>query len=240
MARKIKLKKKIAKSIYSKFIQNWMHRFVRLSGIKTISFLISYLINTMATVTRYSDKDLLEFQLLLESKLEKANNQLNRSSQSLADTAESKDREGDWMDDSTTSTDIQMLEAMVARQRKHILDLNNALQRIKNRSYGICVVTGKLIDKRRLLAVPTTTKCIAAKQNANQPSSSPEIKKPKTKPKNGARKVLTKIIRKPSVTKATEAIEDMDDEDVEDLYGVDYEATDDVDLDNYSEEDLED
>ncbi len=190
------------------------------------------------TVTRYSDKDLLEFQQLIESKLEKANRQLANTTQSLEDAAESKDREGDWMDDSTSSTDIQMLEAMVHRQRKHIMDLTNALQRIKNKSYGICVITGALIDKRRLMAVPTTTKSIAAKLAGNSTQQqAAEPKSPKATPKNTARKVLTRVIRKPIITKPAE--EEIEEEDINDFYVDDLEDTAGIDLDGYSEEDVD-
>lgn len=227
--------------IYSDLIQNWGYRFVRLLA-RTL-FLFTLLITTMnsTSVTRYSDQDLLEFQQLLEAKQAKAENQLASIEKSLADAAESKDREGDWMDDSTTSNDIQMLEAMVVRQRKHLLDLTNALQRIKNKSYGICVITGELIDKRRLLAVPTTTKCIAAKLVGNTSQRVAAIEKPKAAPKKEKRKVLSRIIRKPSaVVKSSEEDLEIEEEDLKDLYAADYEdAEEGIDLDGYSEEDLE-
>jgi len=196
---------------------------------------------TSNTVSRYSDKDLLEFQQLLESRLEKANTQLTNISQSLADAAESKGREGDWMDDSTSSTDIQMLEAMVNRQRKHIMDLTNALQRVKNKSYGICVLTGTLIDKRRLLAVPTTTKSIAAKSEGSQAQKVERTERPKASPKKAARKVLTRIIRKPSITTSINEDLEIEEEDLRNLYVDDFDnAEDGVDLDGYSDEDIED
>ena len=57
---------------------------------------------------------------------------------------------------------------MMTRQRRYIDNLESALTRIKNRSYGICRVTGKLIDKRRLLAVPHATTSIEGKNMEQQ------------------------------------------------------------------------
>ena len=55
------------------------------------------------------------------------------------------------------------LSQLAARQQKYITNLENALVRIKNGTYGICSVTGKLISKERLIAVPHTTQSIEAK-----------------------------------------------------------------------------
>jgi len=55
------------------------------------------------------------------------------------------------------------LSQLAARQQKYIMNLENALVRIKNGTYGICTVTGKLIPKERLIAVPHTTQSIEAK-----------------------------------------------------------------------------
>ena len=58
---------------------------------------------------------------------------------------------------------MEYLNDMAIRQRKLIQDLQNASVRIMNKSYGICVVTGDLIDKRRLMAQPIATKSVAVK-----------------------------------------------------------------------------
>ena len=68
------------------------------------------------------------------------------------------------LDNTTFEAQINHLVAYKERSEKHLSDIEKALYRIKNKSYGICVVTGKLIDKNRLLAVPTTTKSIEAKK----------------------------------------------------------------------------
>jgi RNA polymerase-binding transcription factor DksA len=74
---------------------------------------------------------------------------------------------GDWYDDSTAHTDLEMLQRMSQRQLRYVTDLQNALLRIHNKTYGICSITGKLIDKSRLRLVPHATKSIDGKQIAN-------------------------------------------------------------------------
>ena len=181
-------------------------------------------------INRYGEAELAEFQALIEKKVAKTENQ-------LAEAAESKDNEGDWMDDSSNNTDIEMLEIMAYRQRKHLLDLQNALQRIYNRSYGICVITGELIDKRRLMAVPTTTKSLAAKmgQGAEKP-----VFKPTPKPTAAKKpKIISRIIPKP--TPKVEKPKNWEDDDDLDLEMDDDLGTTalDIDFDNLSEEDLD-
>jgi len=116
-------------------------------------------------VIRYSDAELEEFRVLIESKLEKAEKHLAELQEQILEITENTSDEhgGDWVDDSSINNDVEMLNNMAIRQRMHIQDLDNALVRIKNKTYGICSVSGQLIDKRRLLAVPTTTKSLAAK-----------------------------------------------------------------------------
>ncbi len=115
--------------------------------------------------TRYPDSELQEFKVLLETKLEHSKTQLEELKKQIIETSENTgdDYGGDWVDDSSNSTNMDMLNNMALRQQKYIQELTNALMRIENKVYGICVVTGELIDKRRLLAVPTTTKSLDAK-----------------------------------------------------------------------------
>ena len=77
----------------------------------------------------------------------------------------SDEQGGDWFDDSSIHTEIEFLSKMAERQRQHLQGLEMALVRIKNKSFGICTVTGELIDKQRLLLVPHTTKSVKAKEN---------------------------------------------------------------------------
>ena len=120
------------------------------------------------TVVRYSDAELKEFKALIESKLEIAQTQQNSLQEQIMEIAENSgdDYGVDWVDDSNTGNDVEMLNNMAIRQRRYIQDLQNALIRIRNKVYGVCTVTGELIDKKRLMAVPTTTKSVAAKTGA--------------------------------------------------------------------------
>lgn len=116
-------------------------------------------------VNRYSDTELKEFKEIVENKLKVSEEQLQSLKEQIVEISENTGDEhgGDWVDDSSTNSDIEMLGNMAVRQQKYIQDLHNALLRINNKVYGICIVTGELIDKRRLRAVPTTTKSLTAK-----------------------------------------------------------------------------
>ncbi|WP_282777739.1 TraR/DksA family transcriptional regulator [Phaeodactylibacter xiamenensis] len=189
------------------------------------------------TVVRYSDAELEEFKVLIESKLEKAQIQLSSLQEQILEIAENSgdDHGVDWMDDSSTGSDVEMLNNMAIRQRRYIQDLQNALIRIRNKVYGICTVTGELIDKKRLRAVPTTTKSLAAKTQppvSTRPLSTPEDdedEEPKRKtPKPPKNKVITRVIRKSTAAKPVRPV-DLDDEDDFDVDGV---YDDDIDVDD--------
>ena len=113
----------------------------------------------------------------------------------IADISESKDNGGDWMDDTSNNNDMEMLYTMASRSRSHIRDLENALIRIRQKTYGICVITGELIDKRRLMAVPTTTKSLAAKNAIGSPVEKKE-RIPVLMNNSGKPKIVSKIIKK--------------------------------------------
>lgn len=116
---------------------------------------------------RYSDKDLEEFRVLIEDKIVKAKNDLE-----LLKSAYMNDGNNGTDDTSPTfkafeeGSETMSKEANTAlaiRQEKFIRDLKNALVRIENKTYGICRVTGKLINKERLKLVPHATLSIEAK-----------------------------------------------------------------------------
>ncbi|MEL6832030.1 MAG: TraR/DksA family transcriptional regulator [Bacteroidota bacterium] len=145
-------------------------------------------------ITRYSDADLAEFQAIIEKKIEQTEQQLESLKDQIREISENTSDEhgGDWVDDSSISSDIEMLNNMALRQQKYLRDLNNAMLRIKNKVYGICVVTRELIDKRRLLAVPTTTKSLTAKTDLRRKeeermthriTDNPYVKQAKGRPK---------------------------------------------------------
>ncbi len=116
---------------------------------------------------RYSDEELEEFRQLINEKLAKANSDLELLTEAFTGTNDN--------DISDTSPTFKVLEEgsqvlskeensqLAARQQKFIRDLEGALVRIQNKTYGICRVTGQLISKERLRAVPHATLSIDAK-----------------------------------------------------------------------------
>ncbi len=116
---------------------------------------------------RYADKDLAEFKILIEEKIVKANRHLE-----LLKSSYMNDGNNGTDDTSPTfkafeeGSETMSKEAntqLAIRQEKFIRDLKNALLRIKNKTYGVCRVTGKLINKERLKLVPHATLSIEAK-----------------------------------------------------------------------------
>ena len=122
----------------------------------------------MSEVVRYSDADLKEFKALIEEKIVKAKEDLD-----LIKSAYMNDLNNGTDDTSPTfkafeeGSETMSKEAntqLALRQEKFIRDLQNALVRIENKSYGVCRVTGKLIAKERLKLVPHATLSIEAKK----------------------------------------------------------------------------
>ncbi len=118
--------------------------------------------------TRYSEDELMEFETLIKAKLEKARNEykilketLNRNNDEGTDATSGGNTK--VLEDGAETAEKENLSQLAARQQKYIMNLENALVRIKNGTYGICSVTGKLISKERLIAVPHTTQSIEAK-----------------------------------------------------------------------------
>ncbi len=114
--------------------------------------------------THYSDKELDEFKSLIDSKLEVAKTELNYLQVQIKEFgADGADTKFMSMDDGAGTLEKEYLNKMAARQIQYIQHLENALIRIKNKTYGLCRVTGRLISKERLKAVPHTTLSIDAK-----------------------------------------------------------------------------
>ncbi|MEJ8841282.1 TraR/DksA C4-type zinc finger protein [Lacibacter sp. H375] len=118
-------------------------------------------------MVRYSDADLVEFKELIQRKHEAAKKELNYL-QGLITRKDDQGGDGDdgrymTMEDGSVSMEREQLSQMASRQITYIDHLEKALMRIENKTYGICRVTGKLIDKARLRAVPHATLSIEAK-----------------------------------------------------------------------------
>lgn len=116
---------------------------------------------------RYSDKDLAEFKEIILLKMERAEEDLallksifkNDSNNGTDDTSPTFKAFEEGSETMSKEANVQL----AIRQEKFIRDLKNALQRIENKTYGVCRVTGKLIQKERLKLVPHATLSIEAK-----------------------------------------------------------------------------
>lgn len=118
---------------------------------------------------RYSDNELEEFRDIINSKLENARKELAllQAQMTAANEHGTDDTASTFkiLEDGSDSLAKEEAGQLASRQKKFIEQLENALVRIENKTYGICRVTGKLIPKERLRAVPHTTQSIEAKLN---------------------------------------------------------------------------
>ena len=123
-----------------------------------------------APIVRYSDTDLNEFRELIQRKLDSAKKELSYL-QGLITRKDEMGGDNDdarymTMEDGSMSMEREQLSQMASRQITFIDHLEKAIMRIENKTYGICRVTGQLIDKARLRAVPHATLSIEAKMGA--------------------------------------------------------------------------
>ena len=122
--------------------------------------------------TRYSDEELAEFKELILNKLALAKRDydqmmavlMNMEGNDVHDTSPTFK----VLEEGSTTQNKEELTTLAVRQQKFINGLQSALIRIENKTYGICRVTGKLIPKERLRAVPHATLSIEAKQMKNR------------------------------------------------------------------------
>ncbi len=123
-----------------------------------------------APIVRYSDADLTEFREIIQRKLDSAKKELSYL-QGLITRKDEMGGDNDdarymTMEDGSMSMEREQLSQMASRQITFIDHLEKAVMRIENKTYGICRVTGQLIDKARLRAVPHATLSIEAKMGA--------------------------------------------------------------------------
>lgn len=116
---------------------------------------------------RYSDADLAEFKELILAKIEKAQNDLELiKSAYMNDLNNGTDDTAPMFkafEEGSATLSKEANSQLAIRQERFIRDLKNALIRIENKTYGVCRVTGKLIDKERLKLVPHATMSMEAK-----------------------------------------------------------------------------
>lgn len=117
--------------------------------------------------SRYSDVELQEFKTLIQDKLNGARAELQYLAQTLSNPNDNgtDDTAGTFkvLEDGSATLEKEHINQLAARQKKFIDNLEAALVRIGNKTYGICRETGKLIQKERLKAVPHTTLSMEAK-----------------------------------------------------------------------------
>jgi len=117
---------------------------------------------------RYGDADLKEFEALIKEKLEMAREDLDQLTRSLSniDSNNTNDTASSFkmMEDGSETMSKEETARLAERQEKFVVSLENALLRIRNKTYGLCRVTGKLIQKERLKLVPHATLSIEAKR----------------------------------------------------------------------------
>ncbi len=120
------------------------------------------------STNRYSDNDLKEFKSIIDSKLKEAKEDLVLLKGSLSHKddhgTDDTGRSFNMMEDGSETLMREEMAQLAARQEKFIKNLENALIRISNKTYGVCRVTGKLINKDRLKLVPHATLSIEAKK----------------------------------------------------------------------------
>jgi len=117
--------------------------------------------------TAYSREELKEFEDIILAKLASAKEELTTLKESLSKKNDSGTdftaSTSKLLEDGADTLERESQNQLAARQQKFIINLENALIRIKNGTYGVCVDTGKLISKERLKAVPHTMHSIEAK-----------------------------------------------------------------------------
>jgi DnaK suppressor protein len=121
---------------------------------------------------RYSDAELIEFKELIHNKLKEAQEHYGLLIASLSHSddhgTDDTGRTFNMMEDGSETLSREEVAQLAARQEKFIQNLQNALIRIENKTYGVCRITGKLIPKERLRLVPHATMSVDAKNAQNK------------------------------------------------------------------------
>ena len=121
----------------------------------------------MSDKSKYSQEELKEFEELILQKLKLAEEELKTLMGSINHSTD-ETIDGSYggvktLEDGAETMEREKMNQLAARQQKFINNLENALIRIKNGTYGVCIDTGKLIQKERLMSVPHTMHSIDAK-----------------------------------------------------------------------------
>ena len=116
--------------------------------------------------TRYSDSELAEFKEIILKKLEQAKADYELLRQDITHSNDTQDTSPTFkvLEEGAATLSKEETSRLAAHQVKFIRNLEMALVRIENKTYGVCKTTGKLIPKERLMRVPHATECIEAKE----------------------------------------------------------------------------
>lgn len=128
-------------------------------------------VNNTPERTRYSDEELEEFKALINERLATARKDLALLKENVTGGENNPDDTAPTfkiLEEGAAVLSKEENSALAVRQAKYIKNLENALIRIENKTYGICRVTGKLIPKERLRAVPHATLSVEAKMNQHK------------------------------------------------------------------------
>ena len=123
-------------------------------------------VNNVPEKVRYSDEELAEFKELILERLARARKDLELLNENVAGKGNNADDTAPTfkiLEEGSNVLSKEENSQLAARQYKYIQNLENALIRIENKTYGVCRVTGKLIPKERLRAVPHATLSVEAK-----------------------------------------------------------------------------
>jgi RNA polymerase-binding transcription factor DksA len=123
-------------------------------------------LNNTQEKVRYSDEELAEFKELLLERLARARRDLELLNEHVAGKGNNADDTAPTfkiLEEGSSVLSKEENSQLAARQYKYIQNLENALVRIENKTYGVCRMTGKLIPKERLRAVPHATLSVEAK-----------------------------------------------------------------------------
>ncbi len=119
--------------------------------------------------TRYSDAELAEFKQLILAKLENARSDYAALCATITHSGDNDTEDTSptfkVLEEGATTLSKEECGRLATHQMKFIKNLEMALIRIENKTYGICKTTGKLIPKERLMRVPHATECIEAKES---------------------------------------------------------------------------
>ena len=123
-------------------------------------------LNNAQEKVRYSDEELAEFKELILEKLARARKDLELLNENVSGKGNNADDTAPTfklLEEGSNVLSKEENSQLAARQYKYIQNLENALVRIENKTYGVCRMTGKLIPKERLRAVPHATLSVEAK-----------------------------------------------------------------------------